>query len=165
MSTDQQIEAEIQAKGLTAARITPADIEASIACEHYFNAGEAAAASGQPAHQALAQLTICVLVMRNGFLVTGESACASPENFDAEVGKKVARANAVQKVLPLLGYELKQRMYPTPAMAGAVAALQIAAETCEANAPIHEAEGNHEQAECSRNNAASYRAAIARLTA
>ena len=60
-----------------------------------------------PAHKLL---TFCVLVLRNGFTVTGESACASPENFDAEVGRKIARANAVNKVWPLMGYELKSKL-------------------------------------------------------
>jgi hypothetical protein len=60
---------------------------------------------------ALSLLTICVLVLKNGFTVTGESACASPENFDAEVGVKIAIANAKQKMWPLMGYELKQRLH------------------------------------------------------
>jgi hypothetical protein len=58
----------------------------------------------------LSLLTFCVLVMKNGFTVTGESACASPENFDVVVGRKVARANAVAKVWPLMGYALKSRL-------------------------------------------------------
>jgi len=107
MSTDKKIEAEIQAKGLTAPRITPADIEANIADEDYFTAGEAACRkAGDPMHL----LTFCVLVLRNGFTVTGESACASPENFDAELGRKIARANAVNKVWPLMGYELRSKL-------------------------------------------------------
>ena len=57
--------------------------------------------------QALGLLTFCVLVMQNGFTVTGESACADPENFDAEIGRKIARENAVQKVWPLMGWELR----------------------------------------------------------
>lgn len=57
------------------------------------------------------QLTFCVLILRNGFTVTGESACASPENFDAEVGRKIARANAVNKVRPLMGYALKEQLH------------------------------------------------------
>ncbi len=56
-------------------------------------------------------LTFCVLVLRNGFTVTGESACASPENFDAEIGRKIARENAVQKIWPLMGYALKQKLH------------------------------------------------------
>jgi hypothetical protein len=110
---DAGIEAEIVAKGLTAPRVTPADIEANIASEWFFTAGDAALAhvSGEqrPRH-ALDLLTFCVLVLRNGFTVTGESACASPENFDAEVGKKIARANAVNKIWPLMGYELRTRL-------------------------------------------------------
>lgn len=120
---DTAIEQEIQAKGLTAPRITPADIEAEIVVESYFTARDgvlgALAADGVPATsyeqanaapQSLSLLTFCVLVMRNGFTVTGESACASPENFDAEIGKKIARANAVQKIWPLMGYALKQKL-------------------------------------------------------
>lgn len=51
-----------------------------------------------------------MLVLSNGFTVTGESACASPENFDAEIGKKIARQNAVQKIWPLMGYALKNKL-------------------------------------------------------
>ena len=108
------IEQEIQAKGLTAPRITPADIEANIASEHYFTAEQgaevAAPSYGDKYPAALSLLTLCVLVLRNGFTVTGESACASPENFNAEIGRKIARANAVNKIWPLMGYELKSRL-------------------------------------------------------
>ena len=108
-----EIEQEIQAKGLTAPRITLADIEANIVSAHYFTGtfGEIKPPAGSDiVPPALSLLTFCVLVLRNGFTVTGESACASPENFDAEVGRKVARANAVNKVWPLMGYELKSKL-------------------------------------------------------
>ena len=112
--TNQTIEQEIQAKGLTAPRITPDDIEANIASEWYINAGEGVAPDEfqppVPAIHPLNQLTFCVLVLRNGFTVTGESACASPENFDAELGRKIARQNAISKVRPLMGYELRSRL-------------------------------------------------------
>ena len=121
---DETIEQEIQAKGKTAPRVTPADIEANIASEHYFTAGQGSQAArnadafstyspmpaGVPNKESLDLLTFCVLVLRNGFTVTGESACASPENFDAEIGRKVARQNAVQKMWPLMGYALKERL-------------------------------------------------------
>jgi len=109
--TDQAIENEIQAKGLTAPRITPSDIEANIDSEHYFTAADGQLmVAGHEGPQALRLLSFCVLVLQNGFTVTGESACASPENFDAEIGRKVARANAVQKIWPLMGYELKSKL-------------------------------------------------------
>lgn len=116
---DQQIESEIQAKGLTAPRVTPQDIEANIIDERYFTAMDGAnGANGSPVwetekfpHDALRLLTFCVLVLRNGFTVTGESACASPENFDDELGRKIARQNAVNKIWPLMGYALKQRLH------------------------------------------------------
>ena len=110
------IEYEIQAKGLTAPRVTPVDIEANIAGEYFFTAAEAVSGKGFGNvllginESPLSLLTFCVLVMRNGFTVTGESACASPENFDAEIGRKIARQNAVAKVWPLMGYALKEKL-------------------------------------------------------
>ena len=122
-TTDATIEQETQAKGLTAPRVTPADIEANIATEAYFTAHEgiegARAAHGKyqlvrhnenEAEGPMGRLTFCVLILDNGFTVTGESACASPENFDAEIGRKIARQNAVQKIWPLMGYELRSKL-------------------------------------------------------
>jgi len=108
---DETIEREIQRKGKTAPRVTPADIEATIAGEYFFTAADATKAC--PQFEALSLLTFCVLVLRNGFTVTGESACASPENFDAEIGRRIARQNAVTKIWPLEGYALKQRLHDT----------------------------------------------------
>ena len=114
---DSAIEQEIKAKGLTAPRITPTDIEANVIDELFFTAREASiggdtALDERPiiAAQAHMLLTFCVLTLRNGFTVTGESACASPENFDAEIGRKIARQNAVQKIWPLMGYELRSKL-------------------------------------------------------
>jgi len=110
---DHGIEAEIQAKGLTAPRITPADIQSNITAEYYFTAREGAdgASMGGGVYPIeLGMLTFCVLVLKNGFTVTGESACASPENFDADIGRKIAREQAVNKVWPLMGYELKSKL-------------------------------------------------------
>lgn len=124
---DAGIEQEIQAKGLTAPRVTPADIETNIQSEHYFTAydGRCGAIENNtyvgrevPEDEdadliPMGLLTFCVLVLRNGFTITGESACASPENFDAEIGRKIARANAVQKIWPLMGYALKEQLSKT----------------------------------------------------
>lgn len=124
-TSDAWLEIDIKAKGADKApRITPTDIEANIASEHYFTARDGrrgAIADGtyvgrerpQPNEEDLAALdllTFCVLVLRNGFTVTGESACASPENFNEEIGRKIARENAVNKIWPLMGYELKSRL-------------------------------------------------------
>ena len=115
------IEAEIQTKGKTAPRVTPDHIESIIASEHYFTAAQGYDKSAADnfhddpyplaTPDALHLLTFCVLVLCNGFTVTGESACASPENFDAEIGRTVARANAVQKIWALEGYLLKQELF------------------------------------------------------
>lgn len=144
---DTTIEAEIQAKGLTAPRVTPARIEQVIASEYYFTAADALrfgwltedhadpdvremrsricdslpvrSYSGAcsdidcnaPIPMTAKLLTICVLILENGFTVLGKSACASPENFDADVGKRVAREDAVRQIWPLEGYLLKQQLH------------------------------------------------------
>lgn len=91
------IESEIQAKGLSAPRLTPADIDAQIVGEayHVFPG---------------TTLTVCALTLRNGFHVTGESAAASPENFDQEIGRKIARSNARDKIWALEGYRLRSAL-------------------------------------------------------
>lgn len=114
---DQQIEQQIQAKGLTAPRVTPSDIRQAITDEFYFTAAQGiSAAYPIPATSidlpsGVKLLTFCVLVLRNGFTVTGESACASPENFDEQVGRDIARTNAVNKIWMLEGYLLKERLH------------------------------------------------------
>ena len=121
--TDMEIEKEIVAKGKTAARVTPERIQSVIRAEHYFTAfdgrsgtlasgtyaGKEVPVAGDADLESLKLLTFRVLVLENGFIVTGESACASPENFDPEIGRKIARQNAVAKIWPLEGYLLKQR--------------------------------------------------------
>lgn len=121
--TDESIEQQIQSKGKTAPRVTPLCIETEIVSEHYFTALDGATSQGEEVQciwhddqdfgvekVPLGLLTFCVLVLRNGFTVTGESACASPENFDAEIGRRVARENAVQKIWPLLGFRLRDKL-------------------------------------------------------
>lgn len=94
---DQAIEQEIQDKGLTAARVTPQRVDEVIVGEDYH------VFPGTT-------LTVCVLTLANGFTVIGESACASPENFDTELGRKIARDNAKQKIWALEGYALRERL-------------------------------------------------------
>lgn len=111
--SDKDIEQEIKDKGLTAPRVTSSHIESTISSEHYFTASQAIASSiaySEVPPASCDLLTFCVLVMKNGFTVTGESACASPENFNAEIGRKIARENAVNKIWMLEGYLLKQRL-------------------------------------------------------
>ena len=95
--SEQDIEKEIQEKGLNAPRLNPTHIDAQIASEdyHVFQG---------------TTLTVCCLTLRNGFTVTGESAAASPENFDVEIGRKIARQNAREKIWALEGYLLKEKL-------------------------------------------------------
>ena len=97
MTNEQQIEAEIQAKGKTAPRLTPDLIDAAIVSEQYhvFHG---------------TTLTVCALTLRNGFIVTGESAAASPKNFDQAIGRKIARENARNKIWAFEGYLLREKL-------------------------------------------------------
>ncbi len=110
------IEQEIQRKGLTAPRVTLEDIRANIVKEAYFTADDGimgAYAAGKDVPAVTTEhtlLTCCVLTLRNGFTVVGKSACASPENFDAELGRKIAREDAVNQCWPLMGYALRERL-------------------------------------------------------
>ncbi|WP_046205836.1 Gp49 family protein [Acinetobacter radioresistens] len=124
--SEQEIEKEIQDKGLNAPRLTPDHIDSVIQSVHYFTAGDGyagALASSEEFNslpegerfinppQQLDLLTFCVIVLENGFTVTGESACASPENFNAKIGQKVAYGNAREKIWELEGYLLKEKLY------------------------------------------------------
>ena len=98
---DQTTEQEVQAKGLTAPRITPTDIAANIVhteiVKHISHSGQV--------------LRWAVLTTRNGFAVTGKpSASVSPENDNAELGERVALENATEELWPLMGYALKDRL-------------------------------------------------------
>jgi hypothetical protein len=95
---DQKIEKEIQDKGLTAPRVTPERLEEVVVSEQYHVFQNST-------------FTACLLTLDNGYTVLGESACASPENFNAELGRKIARDNAKNKIWALEGYLLRQRLH------------------------------------------------------
>lgn len=115
MELEQQIK---EAGADKAPRITPDHIHSKVIAKHFFTALDGASTqmrsedkfSNQEV-QSLSLLTFCVLVLENGFTVTGESACASPENFNEEIGRKIAYENAIDKVWLLEGYLLKQNLH------------------------------------------------------
>ena len=95
---EQQLEQTIQDKGLTAPRLTPELIDDKIASVEYHVFPRTC-------------LTVCCMTLENGFTVTGESACASPANFNELIGQDIAFDNAREKIWMLEGYLLKQRLY------------------------------------------------------
>ena len=111
------------AEGRTAPRVSLADIEANISTLAYFTAGDAVTYLFLPEIdklvleeddrdnlQSLDVLTICLLVTRNGFTLIGKNAPASPDNFDAELGRKLAYEDAVRQLWLLMGYALRERL-------------------------------------------------------
>jgi len=94
------IEQMIQDLGAnTAPRITPEQVAAKVANAVY--------------HRLTEVLTVCVITTKNGFTVTGESACASPENYNEVIGQTIAYDEAFGKLYGLEGYLLKERLYQT----------------------------------------------------
>lgn len=106
---DDQIEQMIQAQTTTAPRITPADIENTIQGTYFVNA--ASAVGDAPILDALRLTTLCFLVLRNGFVVVGTSACVSPERFDPEIGAKLAKQKALDQIWQLEGYRLASELH------------------------------------------------------
>ena len=98
MGNEQQIEKEIQDKGLNAPRLSPADIDAAIVSETY---------TVLPSGKAM----VCELILRNGFSVRGESACVSKENFNEEIGRRISYEDARNKVWMLEGYLLQDKLH------------------------------------------------------
>ena len=95
---DNEIENEIQAKNLIAPRVTPDLIDSIIIGETYTKL---------PSGRTL----ICELTLKNGYTVRGESSCVSVENFNLELGKKISRDDAKNKIWQLEGYLLKERLF------------------------------------------------------
>ena len=104
-------EAELAGKAIKP-RVTVCDVEDAILGEYYMNPSDLFTDEGDSRiRTGLSCLTICVLVLKNGFTVTGESACADPDNFDFEIGARIARKNAIDKIWPLLGFQLKTKLH------------------------------------------------------
>ncbi len=58
----------------------------------------------------LAVLTVCLVVMKNGFTVIGKAAPASPENFNVDLGRKYAYEDGVRQLWPLMGFALRDQL-------------------------------------------------------
>ena len=95
---DQQIEDDIVAKGLNFPRLKPDNIEEVIVGEQFYRFPDTT-------------VTVCCLALKNGYHVIGEAAAVSADNFDAEIGQKVARQHAKDKIWALEGYLLKEKLY------------------------------------------------------
>lgn len=98
MINEAELEQELQAKGLNAPRLSAIDIDDVIVEELYY------VFPGTT-------LTVCCLRLQNGFAVTGESAAASFENFDQEIGRRLSKKNARQKIWELEGYLLRETLF------------------------------------------------------
>ena len=99
---------------MSTGQITPADIEASIASEHYFtaedgvgraNRGQTSPGGKNPA--ALSHLTYCVLVPKRGDPITAYSLAANPSDITPAIERYIARQKAFNKLGELMAYAAK----------------------------------------------------------
>lgn len=96
-AAEDALEQRLKDSGKTAPRITPDMVDAAIIdTQHHVFKGSC--------------LTVVCLTLDNGYTVTGESACASPANFDAQIGYEIAVADARKKVWGLLAFRLKDQL-------------------------------------------------------
>lgn len=106
--SEKEIEATLQSKGLNAPRVTPAHIDAQIAGEVWGRASDLF--KDCPVTEGMKCLTICVMTLKNGYTIVGKSACASPENYDPEIGGRIARDDARKQIWALEGYLLRSKL-------------------------------------------------------
>ena len=99
-----------------APRVSLKDIEAAIAQQYHFRGDQAVMAMGaEDPPESLKVLSVCILVLANGWTVIGKSAPASAKNFDAALGWKLAYEDAIRQLWPLLGFNLRQKLYESGA--------------------------------------------------
>lgn len=114
----------ILTKGGTGPSVTASAVQGAIIAEHYFTAAQGVNGASQPTNTnsivPLSLLTFCVLTLKNGYTVTGHSACVSAANFSPDIGKGIARQNAEAQIWPLLGYALKEEIYQRESAANCV---------------------------------------------
>ena len=110
MTENEVVAASAAAGQGNAPSVTPERVSDVIRATHTFKLGAALRALGHPVDPAFDLLTICALKLENGFIVTGESACASPEKFNAEIGSKLAYDDARRQIWRLEGYVLKSKL-------------------------------------------------------
>lgn len=94
--------------------VTKESIKEKIKSVYYLNAGSALAMMDKidEADKAnLSLVTICIIILENGFKVEGVSACVDPANYNEDIGRECAYENAFNKIWELEGYMLRQSLH------------------------------------------------------
>lgn len=142
--TSKTLEQELADKGLTAPKVSKELITEQIAAIHYFTAAEGvqgATGVNVSKHSPLQRVTYCVLTLKNGWTSTGMSSCVSPENFNAETGKRIAYDNAFDSLWPLFGFNLRNELHKA----------QVAADLNTVTEGCYEGEGCYTPPEAEAN--------------
>jgi hypothetical protein len=56
-------------------------------------------------------LTVCMITIENGFVVTGKTTCKNIEIYNKEIGEKLAYNKARDKIKMIEDYILKEKLY------------------------------------------------------
>jgi hypothetical protein len=100
---------DVAAAHATAPRVSLDDVKANIT-KFVFKTADQLLDVPESAPESFKLLTLCVAELKNGFTVVGKSACVSPENFDKELGERIAFDDVIQQVWPLMGYALREEL-------------------------------------------------------
>jgi Phage protein (N4 Gp49/phage Sf6 gene 66) family len=108
-----KLDDEVAASVAKAPRVSLADIESQVEFKHTLNGLDLLPRSlqvGKDVATSLGCLTLAVVVLKNGFVVIGSSACASPENYDMALGEKFAYEHALRQLWGHFGFCLRQKL-------------------------------------------------------
>lgn len=118
MTSNKVTEEELarnQAERPGAKRVTLQSLKDNIAGVYFTNGLDMASRRSPIAEEdlrtSLSLLTVCVLVLKNGFTIIGKSACADPSMYNEDVGQRLSQEDAEKQIWPLMGYALKQELY------------------------------------------------------
>lgn len=82
-----------------APRVVPQDLEDEIIAEQYDRIPNTNA-------------TVCTLTLKNGIIASGiNHGSVDPANFDEQIGNQYARKGAIEKMWPLLGFRLADKLH------------------------------------------------------
>jgi hypothetical protein len=128
MSTQPTEAASEESKPKTRSRkVTQAQIDSKVVDTWFINLGEVIdRPAGTPE---LDSITLCVKLLKNRFVVIGQSACVFPEEYDKQLGEDLAEKQAIEKIWPLEGYLLAQGRYKEMRKASEEAKNQASSES------------------------------------
>lgn len=95
-------------------KVTMADLEAQVKSQFFFTARDGVYRNEMAGSDAaaLSHVMICVLILHNGLKLVGvNTGSVDPRDYNADMAMKMARADAINQLWPMLGFQLKEQLY------------------------------------------------------